>query len=118
MVYIYWKSVKLHKDTGKRITGGQPAEEGRRLIDRNWRDWETIVTFGSKSSRCRGRLHETQPCEIRTEFQRDRQDSSLQIIPRLKHKTQVFISPEDHYRTALPIPLKYHKLLVMPVPSD
>jgi len=49
------------------------------------------------------RLRPEPPCEIRTAFQRDR-DRILHssAFRRLKHKTQVFLSPEgDHYRTRL-----------------
>ncbi len=50
-----------------------------------------------------GRKKPEQECNIRTLFQRDR-DRILhsKAFRRLKHKTQVFISPEgDHYRTRL-----------------
>ena len=50
-----------------------------------------------------GRKSSEKPCEIRTEFQRDR-DRIIhsKSFRRLKHKTQVFISPKgDHYRTRL-----------------
>jgi len=43
------------------------------------------------------------PCDIRTQYQRDR-DRILhcKAFRRLKHKTQVFLSPEgDHYRTRM-----------------
>ena len=44
-----------------------------------------------------------QPCPLRTAFQRDRDRIiHTKAFRRLKHKTQVFISPEgDHYRTRL-----------------
>ena len=51
----------------------------------------------------RGRLKEEEPCPYRTEFQRDR-DRIIHCnsFRRLKHKTQVFLSPQgDHYRTRL-----------------
>jgi dGTPase len=51
----------------------------------------------------RGRLAPERPSQWRTEFQRDR-DRIIHAAAfrRLKHKTQVFVSPEgDHYRTRL-----------------
>lgn len=51
----------------------------------------------------RGREREESPCDYRTAYQRDR-DRVLhsKSFRRLKHKTQVFLSPEgDHYRTRL-----------------
>ncbi len=51
----------------------------------------------------KGRVREEQKCPLRTDFQRDR-DRIIHSnsFRRLKHKTQVFLSPEgDHYRTRL-----------------
>lgn len=55
------------------------------------------------SADSRGRLSEESPCPYRTEYQRDR-DRIIHCnsFRRLKHKTQVFLSPlGDHYRTRL-----------------
>ncbi len=50
-----------------------------------------------------GRARPEQACELRTPFQRDRDRIvHSKAFRRLKHKTQVFISPRgDHYRTRL-----------------
>ena len=51
----------------------------------------------------RGRQRPEEECPVRTSFQRDR-DRIIHCnsFRRLKHKTQVFLSPEgDHYRTRL-----------------
>ncbi len=59
-----------------------------------------LATFSDET---KGRLHPSVPCDFRTEFQRDR-DKIIhsKAFRRLKHKTQVFITPEgDHYRTRL-----------------
>lgn len=62
-----------------------------------------LSPFAQRSSKSKGREREEQECDIRTRFQRDR-DRLLysKSFRRLKHKTQVFLSPEgDHYRTRL-----------------
>ncbi|MEG1613163.1 MAG: deoxyguanosinetriphosphate triphosphohydrolase [Clostridia bacterium] len=59
--------------------------------------------FAFKSRDTTGRVSPIEECELRTDFQRDR-DRIIhsKAFRRLKHKTQVFLSPEgDHYRTRL-----------------
>lgn len=55
------------------------------------------------SAESRGRGRSEEKCPIRTDFQRDRDRIvHSKAFRRLKHKTQVFIDPEeDHYRTRL-----------------
>ncbi len=57
----------------------------------------------SLSKNTLGRKYKQDKCDIRTEYQRDRDRIiHCKSFRRLKHKTQVFISPEgDHYRTRL-----------------
>lgn len=62
-----------------------------------------LSSFAAKSDRPGTRERPESPCSIRTAFQRDR-DRIIhsKAFRRLKHKTQVFLSPEDdHYRTRL-----------------
>lgn len=62
-----------------------------------------LSKFACKSSQSQGRKTPIASDNLRTEFQRDR-DRILhcKAFRRLKHKTQVFLSPEgDHYRTRL-----------------
>jgi len=57
-----------------------------------------LSSYAAKSRNARRELPET-PCDYRTEFQRDR-DRIIhsKAFRRLKHKTQVYIAPGDHYR--------------------
>lgn len=64
---------------------------------------QTLASYACPSVKSRGRKIPEEKCDIRTEFQRDR-DRIIhsKAFRRLKHKTQVFISPDnDHYRTRL-----------------
>ncbi len=63
----------------------------------------TLSPYATLSCETRGRKKPAPLCEMRTEFQRDRDKIiHCKAFRRLKHKTQVFISPEgDHYRTRL-----------------
>jgi dGTPase len=71
----------------------QQEEAERRLLS----------PLAALSAESKGRVCEEEKCPIRTDFQRDR-DRIIhsKAFRRLKHKTQVFIDPEeDHYRTRL-----------------
>jgi dGTPase len=67
------------------------------------RERVTLSSYAFLTSSTKGRETPLEPCENRTEFQRDR-DRIIhsQSFRRLMNKTQVFLAPAgDHYRTRL-----------------
>jgi len=67
------------------------------------RELDYLSEFATKSKFSIGRKKQEDECPLRTNFQRDR-DRILhsKAFRRLKHKTQVFLSPfDDHFRTRL-----------------
>ena len=79
------------------MTQENPRQDYERL------EAETLSPYATLAKNTRGRETPVEPCQIRTEFIRDR-DRILhsKSFRRLKHKTQVFLSPQgDHYRTRL-----------------
>lgn len=66
-------------------------------------EYETLVPQAAKSVETRGRERDDPEDDLRVSYQRDRDRIiHCKAFRRLKHKTQVFLSPEgDHYRTRL-----------------
>ena len=64
---------------------------------------QRLSPYAKLSSETAGRQTPIESCDLRTEFQRDRDRIiHCKSFRRLKFKTQVFLSPEgDHYRTRL-----------------
>ncbi len=67
------------------------------------REYEILSPYAAKAADTRGRSVYEEKCEVRTDFQRDK-DRIIhsKSFRRLMHKTQVFLAPEgDHFRTRL-----------------
>ena len=66
-------------------------------------EWQWLAPYATHSTDTKGRQRPIRPCQLRTEFQRDRDRIvHCKSFRRLKHKTQCFIAPEgDHFRTRL-----------------
>lgn len=64
---------------------------------------EYLSPYAAFSDNSKGRARPARKCDIRTDYQRDRDRIiHCKSFRRLKHKTQVFLSPQgDHYRTRL-----------------
>lgn len=82
------------------------AEKSQQFSPRLLREQQenTLLSpYAAKSSQSKGRAIKEPACPIRTDFQRDvHKIVHSKAFRRLKHKTQVFISPVgDHYRTRL-----------------
>ncbi|MFH1576798.1 MAG: deoxyguanosinetriphosphate triphosphohydrolase [Candidatus Margulisiibacteriota bacterium] len=67
------------------------------------REKKFLSPYAALSSETKGRKKPEKECNFRTAFQRDRDKIiHCKAFRRLKHKTQVFLSPvEDHFRTRL-----------------
>jgi len=79
--------------------------EDFRCVRDRFNDYEkqTLSEYACLTSNTRGRERPVEPCQVRTEFQRDR-DRIIhsQSFRRLMNKTQVFLAPMgDHYRTRM-----------------
>ncbi len=76
-------------------------ENIRKIIEQN----EKLILSpkATLAENTKGRVRFEEKCTLRTDFQRDRDRIiHCKAFRRLKHKTQVFLSPElDHYRTRL-----------------
>lgn len=71
-----------------------------------------LSPYAARAAKSRGREHPIEDCPVRTAYMRDRDRIiHCKSFRRLKHKTQVFLSPVgDHYRTRLTHTLEVNQI--------
>ena len=83
---------------------GRPKRTDDAVKRRTYAMEEAFLSpYACLSEKTQGRQREETPCNMRTDFQRDRDRIIYsKAFLRLKNKTQVFFSPEgDHFRTRM-----------------
>ena len=83
---------------------GRPKRTDDAVKRRTYAMEEAFLSpYACLSAKTQGRQREETPCNMRTDFQRDRDRIIYsKAFLRLKNKTQVFFSPEgDHFRTRM-----------------
>ena len=97
-IKVITDNMYIDSGTGLKIKGSLTVRDELEL-----REEQILSPYACLSRNTRGRRYKATPCFIRTAFQRDRDRIVYcKAFRRLKHKTQVFLSPMgDHYRTRL-----------------
>ncbi|MCK5097737.1 MAG: dNTP triphosphohydrolase, partial [Desulfobacteraceae bacterium] len=86
-----------------KLSGKDPSDKLNIRESFQKREKTFLSKYGSLSSQSKGRMKKEEPCSFRTPYQLDRDRIVYSnAFRRLKHKTQVFLSPMgDHFRTRL-----------------
>ena len=97
-IKVITDNMYIDSGTGLKIKGSLTVRDELEM-----REEQILSPYACLSRNTRGRRFKATPCFIRTAFQRDRDRIVYcKAFRRLKHKTQVFLSPMgDHYRTRL-----------------
>ncbi|MEA5060194.1 MAG: deoxyguanosinetriphosphate triphosphohydrolase [Clostridia bacterium] len=89
---------------------GIQSEDFRRHVEEL--EERFLSPYAARASKSKGREYPLEECPVRTAFMRDRDRIiHCKSFRRLKHKTQVFLSPVgDHYRTRLTHTLEVNQI--------